>query len=113
MDSANTLPEIIDTFFKNHMDALNRAAKKYNTVPSTLLGEGWIFKAQTTDKPENSGDWIETTLFETYFEETLKNYLNNFLSSLKTSVSSSYSGYMGIYDNYESKINKILNNVES
>ena len=111
--STNTLPETIDTFFKNHMDALNRAAKKYNKVPSTVSSEGWTFKAKTTDKPENSDSWNETTLFETYFETTLKNYLNNFLSSLKTSISSSYSGYMGIYDNYETKINSILNSIES
>jgi hypothetical protein len=93
------------------MDALNRAAKKYNKVPSTVSSEGWTFKAKTTDKPDNS--WIEKTLFETYFEETLKDCLNNFLSNLKTKISSEYSGYTGIYDNYEAKINKILNNVEN
>lgn len=110
IDSTKTLPETIDTFFKNYMDALNRAAKKYNKVPSTVSSEGWNFKSTTTDKPDNS--WIENELFETYFEETLKDCLNNFLNNLKIKISSEYSGYMGIYDNYESKINKILNNVD-
>jgi hypothetical protein len=87
---------------------LNRAAKKYNTIPDTISGT-WSFAASSTVKP--SFDSVNyTDALNDYFN-TIKIDFNNHFNSLEEEVLKTYSGYKGIYDSFKIKIDKILDSI--
>ena len=112
-ETSGMLPDVINDMYKWYMEALNMAAVKYNhsILPTQLEGE-WEF-AYNGEVPLTLSAPDYYTAFSAYFTEVESAFYQGedkiFLQDLLSDyIDDDYSGYRGIYDDFNRRITKLI-----
>lgn len=111
--TSGMLPDVINNMYNWYMEALSMAAVKYNhsILPTQLEGE-WEF-AYKGEVPLTLSAPDYYTAFSTYFTEMENAFYQGedkiFLQDLLSDyIDDDYSGYRGIYDDFNRRITKLI-----
>ena len=92
-----------------YIGALNKAAPLYNAslVPTQVEG-GWTFKGNGV-APTSQPTYYET--FRDFFASIRTAFYTTYLPKIYETVTSTHTGYKGIYDDYNRRITKMLDDL--
>jgi hypothetical protein len=119
LNGKTNLTEVANDCYDWYMNALNQAAEKYNpSILPTQVSGSWTFKGDGTNPGAEPGYLAG---FSNFFEELYDKFYpideetqkRRFLNDLYLLVTDDFTGYKGIYDDYNSRITKLLNQIWS
>lgn len=119
LNGKTNLTEVANDCYDWYMNALNQAAAKYNpSILPTQVSGSWTFKGDGTNPGAEPGYLAG---FSNFFEELYDKFYpideetqeRRFLNDLYLLVTDDFTGYKGIYDDYNSRITKLLNQIWS